>query len=116
GVPAAFHRSSRGGGPAPLPRHAARPGRRDAWRSGRHGPISTSSCDARLARGTRCRRTPGGEGGSSVSTDHDVTRIVRSWLEECPTVVPDRVLDAVLDQVPATRQRRATWWPVRRYA
>ena len=48
-----------------------------------------------------------------MSTDRDVTRIVRSWLEEGVTALPDRVLDAVLDQVPATRQRRA-WWPARR--
>jgi hypothetical protein len=45
-----------------------------------------------------------------MSTDRDTTRIVRSWLEEGTTVIPDRVLDAVLDQVPATSQRRA-WWP-----
>jgi hypothetical protein len=45
-----------------------------------------------------------------VSADREVTRIVRSWLEEGVTTLPDRVLDAVLDQVPATRQRRA-WWP-----
>ena len=49
-----------------------------------------------------------------MSTDHDVTRIVRSWLEEGTTVVPDRVLDAVLDQVPATHQRRLRW-PARRF-
>jgi hypothetical protein len=48
-----------------------------------------------------------------VSTDREVTRVVRSWLEEGVTALPDRVLDAVLDQVPATRQRRASW-PVRR--
>ena len=48
-----------------------------------------------------------------MSTDREVTRIVRSWLEEGVTALPDRVLDAVLDQVPATRQRR-TWWPARR--
>jgi hypothetical protein len=48
-----------------------------------------------------------------VSADREVTRIVRSWLEEGVTALPDRVLDAVLDQVPATRQRRA-WWPARR--
>ena len=45
-----------------------------------------------------------------MSTDQDTTRIVRSWLEEGTTVIPDRVLDAVLDQIPATSQRRA-WWP-----
>jgi len=37
-----------------------------------------------------------------MSTDRDTTRIVRSWLDEGVTVLPDRVLDAVLDQVPAT--------------
>jgi hypothetical protein len=48
-----------------------------------------------------------------MSTDRDATRIVRSWLEEGVTVLPDRVLDTVLDQLPATPQRRA-WWPARR--
>jgi len=48
-----------------------------------------------------------------MSTDRDTTRIVRSWLEEGVTALPDRVLDAVLDQVPATQQRRS-WWPPRR--
>jgi hypothetical protein len=48
-----------------------------------------------------------------MSTDRDVSRIVRSWLEEGATALPDRVLDNVLDQLPATPQRRA-WWPVRR--
>jgi hypothetical protein len=49
-----------------------------------------------------------------VSTDRDVTRIVRSWLEEGRSALPDRVLDTVLDQLPATRQRRARW-PARRF-
>ena len=48
-----------------------------------------------------------------MSTDRDMTRIVRSWLEEGVTALPDRVLDAVLDQVPTTSQRRP-WWPARR--
>jgi hypothetical protein len=48
-----------------------------------------------------------------MSTDRDVTRIVRSWLEEGVTALPDRVLDTVLDQLPTTPQRRASW-PVRR--
>ena len=48
-----------------------------------------------------------------MSTDRDTTRIVRSWLEEGVTALPDRVLDSVLDRVPATRQRRS-WWPARR--
>ncbi len=44
-----------------------------------------------------------------MSADREVTRIVRSWLEEGVTALPDRVLDNVLDLVPATRQRRARW-------
>jgi hypothetical protein len=48
-----------------------------------------------------------------VSADRDVTRIIRSWLEEGVTALPDRVLDPVLDQLPATPQRRAMW-PARR--
>jgi hypothetical protein len=50
-----------------------------------------------------------------MSTDRDTTRIVRSWLEEGPSALPDRVLDAVLDQLPATSQRRP-WWPARRFS
>ena len=49
-----------------------------------------------------------------MSTEREMTHIVRSWLDEGVTQLPDRVLDAVLDQVPATRQRRSTWWPARR--
>ena len=48
-----------------------------------------------------------------MSAERDETRIVRSWLEDGVTVLPDRVLDAVLDQLPATHQRRAGW-PARR--
>jgi hypothetical protein len=50
-----------------------------------------------------------------MSTDRDTTRVVRSWLEEGVTALPDRVLDSVLDQVPATPQRRS-WWPAWRFA
>ncbi|MEP7081581.1 MAG: nuclear transport factor 2 family protein [Chloroflexota bacterium] len=49
-----------------------------------------------------------------MSSDRDTTRIVRSWLLDGPTELPDRVLDAVLDQLPSTHQGRATWWPARR--
>ncbi len=48
-----------------------------------------------------------------MSTDRETTRIVRSWLDDGVTRLPDRVLDAVLDELPATRQRR-TWWLVRK--
>jgi hypothetical protein len=46
-----------------------------------------------------------------VSFDPDTTRIVRSWLDEGVTQLPDRVLDSVLDQLPATPQRRPRRWP-----
>lgn len=48
-----------------------------------------------------------------MNRDPETTRVVRSWLEDGVTVLPDRVLDAVLDQLPATPQRR-TRWPARR--
>jgi hypothetical protein len=50
-----------------------------------------------------------------MSTDRDAARTVRSWLEDGATALPDRVLDAVLDELPTTPQRRATWWPARRF-
>lgn len=49
-----------------------------------------------------------------MSTNRDATRIVRSWLEEGVTTLPDRVLDGVLDQLPSTPQRRPIW-PARRF-
>jgi hypothetical protein len=49
-----------------------------------------------------------------MSTDRDTARIVRSWLEEGVTTLPDRVLDNVLDQLPATPQRRS-WRPAWRF-
>jgi hypothetical protein len=49
-----------------------------------------------------------------MSTDREATRIVRSWLEDGVTQLPDTILDSVLDQLPTTSQRRVTWWPARR--
>ena len=49
-----------------------------------------------------------------MSSDRELTRIVQSWLEDGVNVLPDRVLDDVLAQVPVTPQRRVTWWPARR--
>jgi hypothetical protein len=50
-----------------------------------------------------------------MSTDRDITRIVRSWLSTDEHESADRVLDAVLDRLDTTPQRRATWWPARRF-
>ena len=44
-----------------------------------------------------------------MSSDRELTRIVQSWLEEGVNVLPDRVLDDVLERVPVTPQRRP-WW------
>ena len=44
-----------------------------------------------------------------MSSDRELTRIVRSWMEEGVSALPDRVLDDVLAQLPVTPQRRP-WW------
>ena len=44
-----------------------------------------------------------------MSTDRETTLAVRSWLEDGVNRLPDRILDAVLDQVPTTPQRRSGW-------
>ena len=49
-----------------------------------------------------------------MNTDRDTTRIFRSWLRTDEHESADRVVDAVLDHLDTTPQRRATWWPVRR--
>ena len=43
-----------------------------------------------------------------MSTDRDVTRIVRSWLHEDAYEDADRILDLVLDEIDTTPQRRAS--------
>ena len=44
-----------------------------------------------------------------MKPDRDATRIVRSWLENGVTQLPDRVLDDVLQEIPAIPQRRRSW-------
>jgi hypothetical protein len=51
-----------------------------------------------------------------MSTDRDVTRIVRSWLRTDEHESADRVLDAVLEALDTTPQRRATWWSAWRHS
>jgi hypothetical protein len=48
-----------------------------------------------------------------MRTEPETTRIVRSWLSEGRTALPDHILDAVLAELPATHQRRSPW-PSRR--
>jgi hypothetical protein len=44
-----------------------------------------------------------------MNSERDTARIVRSWLENGVTDLPDRILDRVLDQLPSTPQRRHPW-------
>jgi hypothetical protein len=46
-------------------------------------------------------------------SDNDFDRTARLWLQDGPSQLADRVLEAALDEIHVTRQRRA-WWPVRR--
>ena len=41
-----------------------------------------------------------------MTTERETLRIIGSWMEEGRTRLPDHVLDAVLDQLPSTPQRR----------
>jgi hypothetical protein len=43
-------------------------------------------------------------------TTNDFDRTARLWLEDGPNELSDRVLQAALDEIHVTRQRR-TWWP-----
>jgi hypothetical protein len=45
-----------------------------------------------------------------MSTQRDITRIVRSWMKVDAHESADRVLDAVLDALPSTPQRRTSWF------
>jgi hypothetical protein len=48
-----------------------------------------------------------------MTTDRDFDRIAAAWLADGPEVLSDRVLDAVVDRIHLTRQRRATRVPWR---
>ena len=46
-----------------------------------------------------------------MSTDRDVTRVVRTWLRTDEQASADRVLGTVLDALDTTPQRRSSPWP-----
>ncbi len=46
-------------------------------------------------------------------SDIDFDRTARLWLQDGPSQLADRVLEAALDEIHVTRQRRA-WWPARK--
>ena len=45
-----------------------------------------------------------------MSSNRDFDQLMRTWLESGSTQLSDRVLDAVLDQLPQVRQRRYAPW------
>jgi len=47
-------------------------------------------------------------------SENEFDRTARTWLEDGPTRMSDRALQAALDEVHVTRQRRL-WWPARRF-
>ena len=47
-------------------------------------------------------------------TENDFDRTARTWLEDGPSQLSDRVLQAALDEIHVTRQRRS-WGPARRF-
>ena len=49
------------------------------------------------------------------TSDRDVNRAIRSWLHEDRHEDVSRIAGAVLDLAETTPQRRATWWPARRF-
>ena len=50
-----------------------------------------------------------------MKSERDATRIVQAWLEVGSTGIPDRVLDAVVAELPSRPQRRPRWWPWRSF-
>ena len=44
-----------------------------------------------------------------MTPDRETLRIIGSWMEDGRTRLPEHVLDAVLDQLPSTPQRRPGW-------
>ena len=50
-----------------------------------------------------------------MSTDPETTRIVRSWLTTDEHESATGVVEVALAEIETTPQRRATWWPVRRF-
>src|SRR5881392_1874118 len=49
-----------------------------------------------------------------MSSEHDLSRALRAWMREGLESLPDRYLDAALDEIAATNQRRrraSAWRP-----
>ncbi len=98
---------------APLPRHAARRGRRDPRRPRRDGQIPSTSCDARAARGARRRRpahVAGGRADEHRSRRHPHRSVVAGGgRHRAPGPRPGRRAR------PSPRDLTApSWWPARR--
>lgn len=48
-----------------------------------------------------------------MTTDRDLERVAKAWMASGPDVLADRVLDAIVDEIHLTRQRRALRVPWR---
>jgi hypothetical protein len=44
-----------------------------------------------------------------MTSDRETLRVIESWMEDGRTRLPDHVLEAVLDQLPTSPQRRPAW-------
>src|SRR5687767_11234303 len=48
-----------------------------------------------------------------MTHDRDLDRMLARWMDDGPTAIADRVVDAALTDVHTTRQRGARWAPLR---
>ena len=71
----------------------------------RHGPLTTPPRPSRHACRPRGRRPCDGE-VLGMTREREIERVLEAWLEPGPSVMPDRVFDAVLDRIEREPQRR----------
>ena len=82
--------------------------RRDARRSRRDDPLPTPSRPSRHAGRARCRGTHIEGRRPDGMTEHtDIDRLLESWFDDGPTMLPDRVVAVVADRIGRQGQRRA---------
>ena len=111
-LPAAVHRSSHGGGAPPLPRPAARRGRRgsSASRSGRPTHDFTTRCAGCARRSTPTRARPRGRQRNERRTRRQPHRPVVA----APTSTSPRTASSGRPSRLDTTPQRRSWWPARR--
>src|SRR5918992_1030007 len=109
-VPPAASGAAGGARASALPRPDPAADRRAARRPDRHSAIAAAPSapgDARRPRGgcaSGVHREP-----TVMTHDRDLDRMLARWMDDGPTAVADRVVDAALTDVHTTRQRGARW-------